>query len=103
LPLPAREAERLAPAGVHGCRSGRSTFTAALALRDLLQAGYYHIATHDINSFFPSISWDFLRGRLTALFAERLNDKVIKKAYKPLKPPLVAPAKAGAQYGCVSL
>ena len=52
---------------VHGYRIGRSIYSAAAAVRDLLAAGNVHVLRTDIRDFFPSVDWDLLDASMRAV------------------------------------
>jgi len=85
LPLLERKVEQEAPNSVHGYRSGRSTFTAVINLREALQTGYYHIFMSDIKSFFPSIDRSFLMAVLEKYFSERLTEIIMALIKAPVR------------------
>ncbi len=59
-------------AAVHGYVRGRSTLTAALALKDSLRDQRAYLAFLDIKEFFPSVSHPLLREGLSAFLPPRL-------------------------------
>ena len=101
LPILNKTYEAEAADSTHGFRKGRSTFTAASALREILRKGGHILRFLDIRSFFPSVDRDILETLLDRLFPKTMVDVVMALLSAPVKagpgPPFVT---SGLPLGC---